>query len=116
MVFDVFWIVVKTTGDEWEDEDEEPVDREGSLVQEYFPGHVDFDQKSGVANLSTRSSFYWLSLDVFGQWVTDGIWLNLDVGKKHYCIQGVQPLSSVEIIAWILPSKKLSILLNSQKL
>jgi len=45
----------KQSGDEWEDEDEEPVDREGSLVQEYFPGHVDFDQKSGVANLSTRS-------------------------------------------------------------
>lgn len=58
----VSWSVVKTTGDEWEDEDEEPVDREGSLVQEYFPGHVEVDQKSGVANLSTRSLFYWLYL------------------------------------------------------
>ena len=42
-------------GDESEVDDEEAVDREGSLVQEYFPGHVEVDQKSGIANLSTRS-------------------------------------------------------------
>eukprot|EP00435_Cladocopium_sp_Y103_P014615 s3064_g3.t1 len=45
----------------WEDAGEEeepeevPVDREGSLVDEYFPGHVEVDQKSGVAGLSSRS-------------------------------------------------------------
>ena len=30
------------------------MDREGSLVDEYFPGHVEVDQKSGVAGLSHR--------------------------------------------------------------
>lgn len=38
-----------------EDPEEVPVDREGSLVDEYFPGHVEVDQKSGVAGLSHRS-------------------------------------------------------------
>ena len=37
-----------------EDPEELPVDREGSLVDEYFPGHVEVDQKSGVAGLSSR--------------------------------------------------------------
>lgn len=30
------------------------VDFEGSLVEKYFPGHVEVDTKSGIANLSSR--------------------------------------------------------------